>query len=160
MARNPAHGPACRPRVVEGSCSPLQSTLRCALKTHADDGLGCLKTGGIMPVLNPLHEKVDYEVQFNAGAGDNPGDQYVVLTGWVPKKGATGLPPDTDDEVGPGEFCRESNTAPAFTKAWRLRITIQVPHPSGSGTLMVTQGESHQTVSVTDDTTFLVPLIP
>jgi hypothetical protein len=113
-----------------------------------------------VPVLDPLHEKKAYEVQFNAGPGGDPGDLYVMLTGWVPKGGASGLPKDTDDEMAPGEFSRESGTAPAFSDAWRLRIDIQVPHPTGSGTLIVTQGDSHQTVPVKEDTTFLVPLAP
>ena len=113
-----------------------------------------------MPVLSPLHEKKDYEVQFTADSGGSPDDRYIVMTGWVPKGGATDLPPDTDDEVAPGEFCQHSDTAPALANAWRLRITVLVPHPSGSGTLVVTQDDSHQTVPVTDDTNFLVPLAP
>jgi len=113
-----------------------------------------------MPVLSPLHEKKPYEVQFNADRGGSPDDKYIVMTGWVPKGGPKKLPPDTDDELAPGEFCRENDTAPAFADAWRLRIMVLVPHPSGSGTLVVTQDDSHQTVSVTDDTNFLVPLAP
>ena len=113
-----------------------------------------------MPVLNPLSEKKPYEVQFNADSGGNPGDRYIVMTGWVPQGKPTDLPPETDDEVAPGESCRVSNTAPALEDAFRLRITVLVPHPSGSGTLVVTQGDSHQTVPVTDDTNFLVPLAP
>ncbi|HEX4386394.1 MAG TPA: hypothetical protein VH083_25745 [Myxococcales bacterium] len=111
-----------------------------------------------MPVLSPLLEKKPYEVQFNAGSEGAPAGQYVMLTGWVPKDGAAGLPAATDDEMAPGEFARQSGTAPAFTDAWRLRIEIQVPHPQGSGTLIVTQGDDHQTVSVTEDTVYLVPL--
>jgi hypothetical protein len=113
-----------------------------------------------MPVLSPLHEKRGYELEFTAGAGGGPDGLYVMLSGWVPKGGATGLPPDTDDELAPGEVATKSSSAPAVTDAWRLRITIQVPHPSGSGTLVVSQGESRQSVPVSDDATFLVPLVP
>jgi hypothetical protein len=111
-------------------------------------------------VIDELHEKQAYEIQFNANDGGNPGDLYVVLTGWVPRENGGPLPKPTENELGPGEFCRVSGTAPARADARRLRIDISVPHPTGGGTLIVTQGASHQTITVGDDAFFLSPLVP
>ena len=113
-----------------------------------------------MSVIDELHEKQPYEVQFNANEGGSPADLYVVLTGWVPAGGGGPLPAPTENELAPGEFCRIPGTTPACKEARRLRIEISIPHPTGGGTLIVTQGDSHQTIAVTDDGFYLSPLVP
>ena len=110
-------------------------------------------------VIVQLHEKQAYEIQFNSNDGD-PSDLYVILTGWVTTGGGGPVPPDTDNQIGPGAFCRIPGTAPSTADASRLRIEVSVPHPNGGGTLIVTQGAAHQTLALTDDGMFLSPLVP
>ena len=107
-------------------------------------------------VIGSLQEKKPYEIQFTANDG-SPADLYVILAGWVPQDGGGPLPPDAENELGPGESCQIPGTAPAMADARRLRIEVSVPHPTGGGTLTVTQG-SASTYDVTDDVTFLSPL--
>ena len=57
-----------------------------------------------MAVIKPVHEKKPYLVHFTAGPG-NPGDLYVVLTGWVPTGKGAMLPPPTKNELSAGESC-------------------------------------------------------
>jgi len=113
-----------------------------------------------MSVIDELHENRSYEIQFNAQNGGSPADLYIVATVWVPSGSGAALPPPTDNELGPGEFCRVPGTAPACKDARRLRIEVSIPHASGGGTLIVTQGTAHQTIAVTDSDFYLSPLVP
>jgi len=108
-------------------------------------------------VIRPIHEKQPYEIRFQANDG-KPQDLYVVLTGWLEVPGGDPPPPDTDNEVRPGESCVIPGVAPSMDDARRLRIEVSIPHPTGGGTLTVVQGTS-QSYPVADDTTFLSALI-
>ena len=109
-------------------------------------------------VIQSLKQNRPYEIKFEANDG-NPTDLYVILTGWVAQKDGGPLPDDTENELGPGESCRIPGKAPSITDASRLRIEVSVPHPGGGGTLTVTQGSS-TTYDVSNDATFLSPLVP
>lgn len=111
-----------------------------------------------MSIIDDLQEKLPYEIQFSSNDG-NPEDLYVVLTAWVPTVPGAVLPAPTDNEIGPGESFKIAGTAPSVASARRLRIEVSVPHPAGGGTLIVTQGESQQTIDVTDDSTFFSTLV-
>ena len=107
-------------------------------------------------VIRSLQQKKPYQIKFEANDGQ-PADLYVILTGWVAQDDGGPLPPETENELGPGESCQIPGTAPSVDDARRLRIDVSVPHPAGGGKLTVTQDTS-KTYDVTDDTTFLCPL--